>query len=547
MSANVYRTLAGTAVAAILLAATAVTTLASGWVGTSLDDDFSDGVIDPVIWEAPSHSPRTHVFETYGRLEISHSANAQNDPGGNTWGAALDSRCELRGDFEIQVDFQLLDWPGGTPGTPGSPYGNGMRIALGTDAGWLERTSFSRNEIDENYYFGGDYGEIDIVDIPQIPGYHLIGGLKLERAGNRLTASYQDSPGGTWVDIATHYAPSDPTRFMLNTWSHDEYFADRFVRIAFDDLNVSADLITCDAGGVQPGNIVFARNGFTESVFYDNIPRPDGIVVKNNGQLLVVNELGPDGPFVLKARRGESYDTNDAITPLGHPFDNPDDMVKGDNRQLFVADGQGQTVFRVPSQGGSPVPFVTTATTGSPDFSPFGVTIAPSGFNGPNVDPGDLIVADNGDGQQNWAVWAVSQTTGQAKRIAQGNVFKGGPLLVDFDKNGTLYVFENPDPTGDGRVVTLDAFGNVSPVVNGIQQWQALAIHPVTGQVYYKQDVGVLFRVSRLTGQPELFATNIGDFQAMEFNQDGTALYISATDREQVIEISGSSTDWRRP
>jgi hypothetical protein len=190
---------------------------------------------------------------------------------------------------------------------------------------------------------------------------------------------------------------------------------------------------------------------------------------------------------------------------------------------------------------------VTTATTGSPDFSPFGVAIAPSGFNGPNVNPGDLIVADNGDGQQNWAVWSVSQTTGQAKIIAGGNAFQGGPLLVDFDKNGTLYVFENPDPTGDGRVVTLDAFGNVSPVVNGIQQWQALAIHPITGQVYYKQDVGVLFRVSRVTGQPELFASNIGDFQAMEFNQDDTALYISATDREQVIEIAGSSNDWRRP
>ena len=41
-----------------------------------------------------------------------------------------------------------------------------------------------------------------------------------------------------------------------------------------------------------------------------------------------------------------------------------------------------------------------------------------------------------------------------------------------------------------------------------------------------------------------MHASNIGDFQAMEFSRDGTALYISATDREQVIEIRGTLTKW---
>ena len=49
----------------------------------------------------------------------------------------------------------------------------------------------------------------------------------------------------------------------------------------------------------------------------------------------------------------------------------------------------------LPHTGGIPVPFVTPSTTGSDWFNPFGVEIAPPTFDGPNVDPGDVIVADN--------------------------------------------------------------------------------------------------------------------------------------------------------
>jgi hypothetical protein len=295
-------------------------------------------------------------------------------------------------------------------------------------------------------------------------------------------------------------------------------------------------------------DINFTHPGFSATVFYDNIRVPDGIVVKSNNSLKVVNEFGPDGPFVLLARRGGTYTTDDAISTIGWPFVSPDDLEAGQKKQLFIADGQAQTVFKLPQNGGTPVPFVTTTTTGSDLFNPFGVEIAPPGFYGPNVEPGDLIVADNAYSDPNQqAVWAINQKTGAVKILAQGTVFEGGPLRAEFGPDGTLYVFENVGfLTGMSRIATVAADGTVSPYVEYIPGRPALAVHPKTGDVYfvYNHDDGVLYRLASDGGSPELFASNLGRFQSLEFSRNGLSLFVGATERHQVIEIRGNRQAW---
>lgn len=292
-------------------------------------------------------------------------------------------------------------------------------------------------------------------------------------------------------------------------------------------------------------DIYFASPGFSAFVFYDNISGPDGIVVKSKNSIRVVNEFGPDGPFIISARRGGIYTVDDALSTIGAPLVSPDDLESGRQNQLYIADGQAQTVFKLPGTGGVPVAFVTTVTTGSAWFNPFGVEIAPPGFKGPNVRPGDLIVADNAFGDPNQhSLWAIDQRSGATKIIAQGAVFAGGPLRAEFGPDGTLYVSENIGPGGTTRIVTVTADGMVSPYVEYTPGSPALAVHPKNGDVYFAYETGVLFRVTGDSATPELFASNLGSFQSIEFSESGLSLFVSATERDQIIEIRGKRRAW---
>ncbi|MCH7756346.1 hypothetical protein IH970_14650 [candidate division KSB1 bacterium] len=279
-------------------------------------------------------------------------------------------------------------------------------------------------------------------------------------------------------------------------------------------------------------DINFVNPRFQASVFYDSISGPDGIAVLSPKKLLVVKEFGTPGRGVFSAARCHVFSVEDAFSTIGAPFVSPDDIVINRDGAVFVADGQALTVFKMGSDGGPPQAFVTTSTTGSPSFQPFGVAIAPENFNGPNVDPGDLIIADNSK-----AVWAVNPNTGLAKIIAQGSVFIDGPLKPAFATDGTLFIFENNNP-GSSRIVILSSNGTVTPFLTGIPAREFFAIHPRTDEIFFKNIEGEIWRIPKTGGTPQLFASNIGEYQDMVFNKHGTSLYVSVRARNQVIEIS---------
>lgn len=303
-----------------------------------------------------------------------------------------------------------------------------------------------------------------------------------------------------------------------------------------------------EPSGVFYDNIRFGQvpievpDGFVATVFYDGIPGSDGIVVASDDMLYVVNEFGPDGPFVVSATRGGTYSINDALSTIGPPLNNPDDLEAGAGEQLFIADGQAQTVFRLPRSGGEPVPFVTPATTQFDLFNPFGVEVVPPGFDGPNVDPGDLIVADNAYGTDR-ILWAVNQQTGLPNVLAQGAVFEGGPLRVEFGPDGTLYVAENYRDSGGSRIVVVASDGTVAPFVESSHRGP-LAVHPNNGDVYFRCGSGDLCRVVFGASKPEPFASNLGSFQGLEFSPNGLSLFVAASGRDQVIEIRGDDQSW---
>jgi hypothetical protein len=285
--------------------------------------------------------------------------------------------------------------------------------------------------------------------------------------------------------------------------------------------------------------IQFSDPSFSASVFYNDIPWPDGIAVVTDSNLLVVNEAD-SLPGVFRAFEYDWFSGDDAFSTLGAPFVNPDDITRYPDGTVFVADGQAQAVFRIPAAGGAPTSFVNPSTTGSPDFNPFGVAIAPAGFDGPNVNPGDLIVADNAYGSAMRAVWAVNPNSGAASIIAQADDFTSSPVLVSFAPDGMLFVVQNVESAPDIiRIDTLTADGAVGLFITGIHaDHQSLAINPQTGELFFRNQ-GQLYRMSRSGGIPQLFASNIGFFQDIEFNAAGDLLFVSVPERRQVIKISG--------
>ncbi len=82
--------------------------------------------------------------------------------------------------------------------------------------------------------------------------------------------------------------------------------------------------------------------GFKVDQFYAG---PDGIAVRHDGALLVVNEGKPQGVFI--ARKGDTFDLEDAFSTTGLPFKSPDDILIHPDGTVFVADGNVGILFRI--------------------------------------------------------------------------------------------------------------------------------------------------------------------------------------------------------
>jgi hypothetical protein len=70
-----------------------------------MDDNFNGTSIDPNRWHDLTPPPgfSVSVSETSQRLEITEGAGAG--------GGGIVSQCSVSGDFDVQVDYPLLNWP----------------------------------------------------------------------------------------------------------------------------------------------------------------------------------------------------------------------------------------------------------------------------------------------------------------------------------------------------------------------------------------------------------------------------------------------------
>ncbi len=188
-------------------------------------DNFNDNHIATDVWTVELYGYGAQLHEQNQRLEFFMPANAS----GGEFGARLISRFELRGDFDIRVNFDLLTWP----------LYNGVRVAIGlTDANFddygMERSSLSAIEpLGAHEVYVADFGPFVLV-----PTSDLSGSLRLVRSGSTQTGYFGSA--GTWTPVLTDWAPSGDIAIQLHAWSHDYAFRDWTVRAALDNFTVIA-------------------------------------------------------------------------------------------------------------------------------------------------------------------------------------------------------------------------------------------------------------------------------------------------------------------
>ena len=135
-------------------------------------------------------------------LDVTLSKNLT--PVGNYYSGGLTTKVPVTGNFDYQVNYNLLNWP-----ITGGP--NGVRLTIGfgdgTFGGGVERVSWEHTW-SEVYLtdFSGSLSSITTTDTS--------GTLRIARTGNTVTGSYWS--GSDWVVIESYtYSTLGPITFAL--------------------------------------------------------------------------------------------------------------------------------------------------------------------------------------------------------------------------------------------------------------------------------------------------------------------------------------------
>ena len=183
--------------------------------GGTFEDNFDDCSLHSWWWR-PSASGGSIIDETSGRIEMTQ---------GSSDSAALHFRWPVEGDFTVEVDYELLNWP--TPNTQSVALV--VRDLLSNHVASIARVGQTD--------FGGDGYVSFTVDMGlSVSTPDTSGTLFMSRAGNVITTNLHSAPGHT----------TGPVLISLEFGSHGPSAG---ARIAFDDFVLIApdmpELVPC--------------------------------------------------------------------------------------------------------------------------------------------------------------------------------------------------------------------------------------------------------------------------------------------------------------
>lgn len=163
-------------------------------------------------------------------LEITLASNASGSPAG--FGVGSQSLAVLRGDFDIQVDYRLLAWPGS----------NGMRAGMritdadGGEVGAVQRNNDGQSDQDVMTIFNRAGGAEEARAVKQS---NPSGKLRLVRKEGSLAGYSWDEETRQWTQIHTGGDFKGDIRVLLVAWSDENRFAHKEGKIVFSNFLVN--------------------------------------------------------------------------------------------------------------------------------------------------------------------------------------------------------------------------------------------------------------------------------------------------------------------
>lgn len=196
-------------------------------------DTFSGDRIDP-FWGSFVEGSGPSIAETNGRLEVSVPSDTLNDPALGYTSLGVAARCDLLGDFDVQVDYQPLQWP--------------PQSGVNVDFDTFDILNGSYGDVYGMFVFDPGSGTGISTHFPGpvntfVPAPEAAGTLRFVRVGSTLTA-YRLTPAG-WSPLQSITDSANEKNVSLNVFSNAAQFSHPDVKVAYDNFRVNSGTFVC--------------------------------------------------------------------------------------------------------------------------------------------------------------------------------------------------------------------------------------------------------------------------------------------------------------
>jgi hypothetical protein len=143
-------------------------------------------------------------------------------------GAHYGTSCRFPGDFDVQVDYKLLDWPAA----------NGVLVQLNA---WFTRppqVAIAR----QSQTWGEEYVSFMGIRTSNRRTVDTSGSLRIKRVGKRFTTYHKN--GGPWLPLDSVLSKGAPM-IAIQAMSMPNWFGHMAVRVAFDNFKLRAVQPAC--------------------------------------------------------------------------------------------------------------------------------------------------------------------------------------------------------------------------------------------------------------------------------------------------------------
>jgi Tol biopolymer transport system component len=196
------------------------------WPQAPVADDFDDGVLDRSIWHR-IQDPGSSIAEEEGRLVASIAAGST--PGGpwNQINTHYGSSCSLPSDYDLEVEFELLQW---------QPLGFYASLnAFFANAGISRQAS----------PWGQQYVGWSDANGNGIPSDDTSGSFRLVRSGPITNAYARRSSGPDWTLVFSGPSAAGESVFGMGLTAPGDWYQGHAASVAFDNFRLNSGVLTC--------------------------------------------------------------------------------------------------------------------------------------------------------------------------------------------------------------------------------------------------------------------------------------------------------------